>query len=300
MRFIFHYPETSGLDGDVLDAGPLREIAVAAERSGFDGFSLSEHPVPGARWLANGGHQTLDPFVALGYIAAATEQLRLLTHLAVAPYRNPFLLAKAAATLDKLSGGRVTLGLGTGYQKSEFHALGIDFDERNVLFDETLDTLPLHWSGEPFSYAGKHVNARDVIARPRPVQQPIPVWVGGNSKLTRRRVAERAQGWMPMTGGAQLSATARTPALGTVADLAAAIAELRAAASAAGRSDPIDVLYSYQGDGIEAPAVDADRHREAFAELEKAGVTWIVVSSRTNSNAATLAFLDAFGTTYLS
>ncbi|SEF56311.1 probable F420-dependent oxidoreductase, Rv2161c family [Thermomonospora echinospora] len=300
MRFIFHYPEANGPDGDVLDAGPLREVAVAVERSGFDGLSLSEHPVPGARWMASGGHQTLDPFVALGYAAAATERIRLLTYLAVAPYRNPFLLAKAAATLDRLSGGRMTLGLGTGYQKSEFYALGVDMDERNALFDEALDVLPLHWSGEPFSYQGRHFSARDVIARPRPVQDPIPIWVGGNSRLSRRRVAERAQGWMPMSGGAQLSATARTPALSSVGDLADAIAELREAAAAAGRSDRIDVLYSYHGDGIQSPAVEPDRHREAFAELDKAGVTWVVVSSRTSDPSATFEFIEAFGSTYLS
>lgn len=299
MHFFFHYPEPNGPDADVLDAGPLRDIAVAVERAGFDGLSLSEHPVPGARWLASGGHQTLDPFVALGYVAAATERLRLLTYLAVAPYRNPFLLAKAAATLDKLSGGRVTLGLGTGYQKSEFHALGVDFDERNTLFDETLDVLPLHWSGEPFSYQGRHFSARDVQARPLPTQDPIPIWIGGNSKLTRRRVAERAQGWMPMSGGAELSTTARTPELGSTGQLARTISELRTAADAAGRSEPVDVLYSYHGDGLEAPAAQPDRHREAFAELEKAGVTWIVVSSGTNSPAATQEWLDAFGSTYL-
>src|SRR5438067_7227562 len=98
MRFLFHYPEPNGPDGDVLDAGPLNEVAVAAERAGFDGFSLSEHPVPGARWLHAGGHQTLDPLIALAYVAAATERLRLVTNLVVAPYRNPFLLAKAAST----------------------------------------------------------------------------------------------------------------------------------------------------------------------------------------------------------
>ncbi|MFC5748987.1 LLM class F420-dependent oxidoreductase [Actinomadura rugatobispora] len=300
MRFIFHYPETSGPDGDVLDAGPIREVAIAAERAGFDGFSLSEHPVPGARWMASGGHQTLDPFVTLGYVAAATERLRLLTYLAVAPYRNPFLLAKAASTLDKLSGGRFILGLGTGYQKSEFYALGVDMDERNALFDEALDVLPLHWSGKPFSYQGRHFSAREVISLPRPVQDPIPIWIGGNSKLSRRRVAERAQGWMPMTGGAQLSTTARTPALGSVADLAVAVTELREAAAAAGRTDRIDVLHSYQGEGIQTPAAEPDRHREAFAEIEKAGATWVVVSSRTQDPAATLEFIDAFGSTYLS
>ncbi|WP_067680667.1 LLM class F420-dependent oxidoreductase [Nocardia miyunensis] len=299
MRFIFHYPETTGYDGDVLDAGPMREVAIAVERAGFDALSLSEHPIPGARWLASGGHQTLDPLVALGYIAGATERLRLLTYLAVAPYRNPFLLAKAAATLDKLSGGRVILGLGAGYQKSEFHALGIDFEERNALFDEALETLPLHWSGEPFSYAGRHFNARDVIARPRPVQDPIPIWIGGNSKLTQRRVAAHAQGWMPMSGGAQMSSTTRTPELGPIGQLAGDIAELRASAQQQGRTDPIDVVYSYHADGLGTPTDDPDRNRETFAELDKAGVTWIVVSSRTRERTATLDFIESFGATYL-
>ncbi|KAA9156229.1 LLM class F420-dependent oxidoreductase [Amycolatopsis acidicola] len=295
MRFLFHYPELPGPDGDVTDAGPVPGIAAAAERAGFDGFSLSEHPVPGARWLRSGGHQTLDPFVALGFAAAVTTRLRLLTYLAVAPYRNPLLLAKSASTLDKLSGGRLILGLGTGYQKSEFYALGVDMAERNALFDETLDVLPLHWKGEPFSYEGRHFSARDVMARPRPVQDPIPVWIGGNSKLSRRRAAERAQGWMPMSGGAQLSTTARTPSLGSLDDLARTITGLR---EEAGRQ--LDVLYSYQGEGLHSPALEPDRHREALAEIEKAGATWVVVSSGTRSASATLEFLDAFGSTYLS
>jgi probable F420-dependent oxidoreductase len=300
MRFIFHYPENVGDDSDLLDAGSFRAVAVAAERAGFDALSLSEHPVPGARWLASGGHQTLDPLVALACAAGATERLRLVTYLAVAPYRNPFLLAKAAATLDRLSGGRVTLGLGAGYQKSEFHALGVDFDERNALFDEALEALPRHWSGEPFSYQGRHFNARDVIARPRPVQNPIPIWIGGNSTLSRRRVAERGQGWIPMTGGAELTTTARTPELGTIEQVGAKIAEVRAAAQTAGRTDHIDLVYSYSGAGLENPAGDPDRHREAFAQLAKIGADWIVVSTRIGETAATLAFLEAFGATYLT
>ncbi|MGY2020875.1 LLM class F420-dependent oxidoreductase [Nocardia gipuzkoensis] len=299
MRFIFHYPETAGYDGDLLDAGPLPEIAAAAERHGFDGFSLSEHPAPGARWLGAGGHQTLDPFVALAFAAAATERLRLITYLTVAPYRNPMLLAKSAATLDKLTGGRMILGLGAGYQKSEFHALGVDFDERNALVDEALAVLPLHWSGEPFSYTGRHFSARDVVARPRPVQRPIPIWVGGNSRLSRRRVTEHAQGWIPMTGGAELSATARTPELGTVAELARKITEIRAGAAAAGREGHIDLVYSYNPPGITTPGADAERHRAALAELAQAGVDWIVVSGRKGDRRATLDFLAAFGETYL-
>lgn len=299
MHFIYHYPETGGTEGDMLDPGPVSEIAARAERAGFDAFALTEHPVPGARWLGAGGHQSLDPFVALGFAAAATSRIRLLTHLAVAPYRNPFLLAKAAATVDKLSGGRMILGLGAGYHKTEFYALGVDMEERNELFDEALDVLPLHWSGEPFSYKGRHFEARDVIARPRPVQDPIPIWVGGNSRRSRRRVAEKAQGWMPMLGSPQLARTARTPAIGSLEELAPLIAEVRDAAAAAGRTEPLDFLYSYQDGSLASPAVEADRHREAFAEIEKAGVTWVVISSSTHVPSATYDFLESFGATYL-
>ncbi|WP_405181876.1 LLM class F420-dependent oxidoreductase [Nocardia sp. NBC_01377] len=300
MRFIYHYPETAGYEGDLLDAGPLPEIAAATERNGFDGFSLSEHPAPGARWLAAGGHQTLDPFIGLAFVAAATERLRLITYLTVAPYRNPMLLAKTAASLDILSGGRVTVGLGTGYQKSEFHALGVDFEERNILFDEALDVLPRHWSGEPFSYTGRHFSARDVIARPRPPQQPIPLWIGGNSALSRRRVAERAQGWIPMSGGAELATTARTPSLGSVPELARKITEIRAHAQEAGRTDHIDVVYSYSDESITEPTVDVERHTAALAELGEAGVDWIVISNRTREYRETLDFIEGFGTTYLA
>lgn len=300
LRFIYHYPETNGTEADMLDVGPLGDVAQAAERAGFTGMSLTEHPVPGARWLGSGGHQSLDPLVALGYAAAVTRHLKLLTNLVVAPYRNPSLLAKAAATVDKLSQGRVILGLGAGYQKSEFHALGIDFEERNALFDEALDVLPLHWSGEPFSYHGRHFDARDVIARPRPVQDPIPIWIGGNSRLSRRRVASKAQGWMPMMGSAELVATARTVPITSLDQLAGMIAEIRDAAAQAGRTSAIDVLSSYQDWSIATPEAEPDRHREAFAGYEKAGVTHLVISCRTRTAAQTLEFIEAFGRAYLS
>jgi probable F420-dependent oxidoreductase len=300
MKFVFHYPETNGPEGDLLDSGPLDDVARAAERAGFDALSLTEHPVPGARWLASGGHQCLDPFVALGFVAAATERLRLLPHLALAPYRNPFLLAKAAATLDKLSGGRLILGLGAGYHKSEFHALGVDMDERGALFDEVLDCLPLHWSGEPFSYRGLHFDARDVVALPRPVQDPIPIWIGGNSKAARRRAAERAQGWMPMIGPAELAKTTDTPMLGSFSDVAVAIGEVARAAEAAGRTEPLDFLCSYGDASIHQPTVEPDRHRAAFAEMERAGLTWLIVSHPRGEPAATYEFVESFGETYLA
>lgn len=298
MQYMFVYPEANGTEGDLCDSGPVLEVAAAAEAAGFMGFAFTEHPAPGAKWLAAGGHQTLDPFVALGYVAAATTRLKLLTYLSVAPYRNPLLLAKAAATVDKLSGGRFILGIGTGYQKSEFFALGVDMEERNALFDEALDVLPLHWSGEPFSYKGRHFEARDVIARPRPVQQPIPIWIGGNSRLTLRRVAERGQGWMPLLGPPTLNVTARTPSIGSLPDIAAAISSLRAAA--ASRGEHIDVVYPYMDRTVTTPGADVERHRAGLAAIEAAGATWVMVSGPSGSATATLEFLDAFGASYIT
>ncbi len=300
LKFVFHYPETNGRDGDLLDSGGLDELARAAETAGFDALSLTEHPIPGARWLHSGGHQSLDPFVALAFVAAATTRLRLLTHLALAPYRNPFLLAKAAATVDKLSGGRFILGLGAGYQKSEFHALGVSLDERGALFDELLDCLPLHWKGEPFSYQGLHFDARDVIALPRPVQDPIPIWIGGNSKAARRRVVERAQGWMPMIGPAELARTTQTPMLASFDDVAAAIREVEEDAEAFGRTEPIDYLSSYNEVTLHHPTVDVERHRDAFAAIEEAGLTWVLVGHPRAAPTVVLDWLAAFGATHIA
>jgi probable F420-dependent oxidoreductase len=299
LRFVFHYPETQGSVGDLLDSGALDEVARSAEAAGFDAISLTEHPVPGARWLENGGHQSLDPFVALGFVAAATERLRLLTHLALAPYRNPFLLAKAAATVDKLSNGRFILGLGAGYQKSEFHALGVALDERGALFDEVLDCLPLHWKGEPFSYQGRHFDARNVVALPRPVQDPIPIWIGGNSAAARRRVVERAQGWMPMIGPPELARTADTTALATLDDVAVAVAALKEDAEARGRTEPIDFLTAYSAD-LTDPTAGVERHRDALGAIEAAGATHVLVTHPRAEPAVVLDWLAAFGETYCS
>jgi len=297
VEFILQFPELSGLDGDLLDSGDVGEIAARAEAAGFGGISFTEHPIPGANWLEHGGHQTLDPFIALAFAAAATERLRLLTYISVVPYRNPFLLAKTAASLDRLSGGRFTLGVGTGYHKTEFFALGVDFEERNALFDEALDVLPLAWSGEPFTYQGRHFDARNVIQRPLPAQRPIPIWIGGNSKLSRRRVAERAQGWMPMSGGPGLATTARTPHLSGLDDLAGLVAEVKDAAGE--RAASLDFVASYHDPLGPDPSVDAARHREAFAAYEAAGFTWMIVSARRPTPGEHRAFIESFGAAYL-
>ncbi len=296
MRYIYQYPEVQGTDTEMLDTGDVGELAAAAEAAGWDGFAFTEHPAPSARWLAAGGHQSIDPLVGLAHVAAVTTRLRLLTYLAVVPYRNPFMLAKSAATVDMLSKGRLVLGVGTGYLKSEFYALGVDFDERNDLFDEALDVLPLHWKGEPFSYQGRHFDARDIMARPRPVQDPIPIWIGGNSRRTLERVAAKAQGWMPLVGPPQLATTTRTPQLSSMDDVAAKIGALRDLAGPRGAS--LDIALAYNDHSIHEPEVDTDRHREGLNALEGAGATWTIVEGPAGSTTASLEFIEAFPRTY--
>jgi probable F420-dependent oxidoreductase len=297
VQFMYQYPETHGSQGDMLDAGPVAELAARAETCGWNGFAFTEHPVPGSKWLESGGHQSLDPFVALGHVAAVTSRIRLLTFLTVLPYRNPNLVAKAATTVDRLSNGRFTLGVGAGYMKAEYHALGVNFDERNDLFDEALDVLPLHWSGKPFDYEGRGFSARQVIGLPRPVQDPIPIWIGGNSAATRRRVAQRAQGWMPLTSAVDISATTRTPRIGSVDDLEGRIRALRE--EAGDRAAGIDIAVAYTDPTIAEPDVDIERHRDALGRLHEIGATWIVLPGPPGVYPATAELLESFARNYI-
>jgi probable F420-dependent oxidoreductase len=168
------------LGTEFVSAEGVAAVARAAEAAGFDGVYSTEHPFPDDDWLASGGHQALDPFVGLSFAAAATTRLRVLTNLCVLPYRNPFLAARAAASLDVLSGGRLDLGVGAGYLEGEFRALGVDFDGRNDRFDEAIAAITAAWSGESVRFAGDGFEARGNTMRPAPLQRPRPpVWVGG-------------------------------------------------------------------------------------------------------------------------
>ncbi len=163
MRFMLEYP----LLGEVDDGAWLRpanmvRFAQTAEAAGVSAIALTDHPAPSKKWLAHGGHETLDPFAGLCFLASATRTIRLMTFLAVVPYRNPLLLAKSMATVDVLSSGRATFTLGTGYLRSEFAALGVDFAERNELFDEAVEVLRGVWSTDGFHYEGRHFKALGV------------------------------------------------------------------------------------------------------------------------------------------
>jgi probable F420-dependent oxidoreductase len=296
MRFTLTYPLLHHPSPPELSTGgAVREVAQAAEEAGFDALAFTEHPMPSSRWLEAGGHDALDPFIALTWAAAATERLRLLTNITVVAYRNPFLLAKTVATLDALSGGRVILGAAAGYLKSEFRALGVDFEERNELFDEALEVLAMTWTGEPVTYTGRHFSADGNQLVPRPVQQPPPIWIGGNSTVARRRAAASAQGWMPFANPPQANRVVRTPSIWTADDLAPLLDEMAGWARDAGRG-PLDVHFGAGGGGTPgADDFDADDHRRKVEALGAIGVTWVGAGTVGDDLASVLAGIEIYG-----
>lgn len=195
MHFTVEHPlGRHGCAPELYQGAGLTRFLRAAEDAGFDAVAFTEHPAPSSRWLAAGGHASLDPLAALAFSAAVTTHMRLLTYLLVAPYRNPLLLAKTIATVDQVSAGRLTIGVGSGYLRSEFAALGVEFDERGPLLDEALDVLGRLWTEESYSGTGRHFSVREQVSVPGPVQLPHPpVWVGGNGRNARRRSCARAR-----------------------------------------------------------------------------------------------------------
>lgn len=279
MRFSVQLP-TDRVDGaGLLTAEAVGGLARSAEDAGFDAVYVTDHPFPPDRWLAAGGHHALDPFVALSFAAAATARVRLQTHVLVLAYRNPFAVAKAAASLDVLSGGRVTLGVAAGYLKGEFAALGADFEARNEALDEGIAALRAAWSGESVAFEGRGFRARGNTMRPVPRQRPgPPVWVGGNSRRAIRRAARLGDGWLPFPTRPGAAPHLRTAPLETPAQLRERLAWLHEEAAAAGRTAPLDVCFMPFGwDMFEEAPAEPRRLLDDVAELAEAGVTWLTV-----------------------
>jgi probable F420-dependent oxidoreductase len=279
---------------EFVDGGSLIRFARAAEDAGFRGISFTDHPAPSHKWLMAGGHDALDPFAALAFVAAATTEMRLIPHVVVLPYRNPFLVAKSAATIDALSGGRFVLCAAAGYLRSEYRALGVDFDRRNELFDEALEVIRGVWVEDEFAYEGTGFVAGGVTAYPKPAH--VPIWLGGNAKLTRRRVARYGDGWAPFPAGAQLAKTARTPALETLDDLAVMNDDLKRELEKVGR-DPatIDIHFSTRLPGPGSDTFSPAAHLDALEAMAAVGVTWNGASVPGTSLAAALEGLERYG-----
>ncbi|GAB2983310.1 LLM class F420-dependent oxidoreductase [Amycolatopsis acidiphila] len=279
MRFTLEYPiERTGYAPEFRLPENLARVVRAAEEAGFGAICFSEHPAPSTKWLAAGGHHTFDPLAALSFCAGVTSRIRLMTNLLVLPYRNPLLTAKTLSTVDVLSGGRLTVVAGSGYLRSEFAALGVDFAERNELFDEAVEVLAKAWTGEPVRFEGRHFRALDQQLRPPPVQAGLPLWIGGNSKAARRRVVAHGQGWSPLFAQGVDAKTVRTSPIETVEQLASAIDELRGELHEAGRSpDSVDVQTEAPVPAVAGGDPEAAAHLDELAKLASAGVTWALV-----------------------
>lgn len=282
-------------------AEAIAEVARAIESAGYDACFVTEHPFPTDDWLASGGHHALDPFVSLGVAAGVTERLLLHTNILVLAYRNPFLTAKALASLDVVSGGRVIVGAGAGYLEGEFAALGADFAGRNDRTDEALLAMQAAWSGESVSFDGQGFSAAGNTMRPPPVQTPRPpIWIGGNSPRAIRRAVDFADGWSPFPLPAAGAGRTRTAAIETVEDLAAGIGRMRDYAAERGREAPLDVNFVPFGLPMNARRVpEDDALHEQFAALEAAGVTWVTLGLPTKSRAGYLEALARFAETFL-
>jgi probable F420-dependent oxidoreductase len=259
---------------EFITADAITDIARVAEQSGFAAVHVTDHPAPDTKWLDHGGHHALDPFVALAFAAAATTDIKLLTNVYIAAYRNPFLGAKSIQSLAALSKGRLILGTAAGYLKPEFRALGVDFDSRGALLDEALDVLDKVLTGADVAYEGSSFTARGVRLRPLPAAPP-PVWVGGNSKPAVRRAVSRAQGWAPFnTFG--YAAASRTAEISTIEELELAINWARRYADEVGRTAPLDICFSAGTLLDDNRSVD-ERHA-TIARLAAAGVTWLTIA----------------------
>ena len=283
-------------------ADAIAEIAQAIERAGFDAAFVTEHPFPSDEWLGSGGHHALDPFVSLAIAAGATSTLRLHTNLLVLSYRNPFLTAKAIASLDAASGGRVIMGVGAGYLEGEFAALGADFANRNDVTDDAIVAMKAAWTGGSVAMKGEGYEAAGNTMQPPPVQQPHPpIWIGGNSPRARRRVVDFAQGWSPMPLPAAGTKRTRTSAIENVDDLSQAIGKMNEYAEKQGRTEPIDVNFVPFGLHMNTRKLpDDDAIREQFAALEAAGVTWVTLGFPPGDRAEYLDHVARFGEVFAS
>lgn len=181
-------------------AGELGAVARQADESGFFYVAVCDHTVIPRRLAGPMSTTWYDTTATLGWLAAATTRVRLLSHVFIAALRHPLRTAKEMATVDVLSGGRLIVGVGAGHVPEEFELLGVDFSRRGALLDEAIDGIAAGLSEEFPALPGPRWPASDLGVSPRPIQQPRPpIWVGGSSPAALRRAAARGEGWLPQT-----------------------------------------------------------------------------------------------------
>ena len=220
----------------------VRDVARAAEDTGFESLFVAEHThIPTSRRTAYpmGGElpaeyaRTQDPFIALMAAAGVTTHLKLGTGVCLVVERDPIVLAKEVSTLDVLTGGRVLLGVGAGWNEEELAHHGVVFADRFDVLRERVELMQRLWTEDEASYAGKHANLEPSWQWPKPVQLPLPVLVGGGGRRAMQLAVDLGGGWMPMP---------------STTKLADRLSTLRDVASAAGRPTPPVTMYLVRPD----------------------------------------------------
>ncbi len=298
MKFSYHLPVDRVKSPDeFLTYQAVVEMTQALERAGIDAAYVTDHPAPSDKWLESGGHHSLDPFVALSFAAAATTRLKLHANIIVLPYRNPFMTAKSVASLDVLSGGRVIMGIGSGYLEGEFKALGAPFQGRGAVMDEAIEVMKKVWTGQSVAFDGKFFQSDGNTALPVPLQRPHPpIWVGGNTDRAIRRAVETCDGWSPFPVKGKFSARVRTDEIASVEDLGRKIEQARALAHEIGRTKPIDVCMTPFALTMQSTAEpEAAPIIDGLAALAEVGVTWTSIALPCRDRRQYLDNVDWFG-----
>ena len=267
MRIGFNLP----ISGPMSDPSAMARCARLGEDLGFEYLTLTDHIAlpdvasPGYPYSATGEYYSPDPGVrheqltAAAWIAAKTETIRIVLAVMVVPHRPAILAAKMLTTIDVLSGGRLDIGIGAGWQKVEIDAVATTpFAERGAVTDEYLDAFKAVWTQSHVRYQGKYTRIDGLLVDPKPVQKPHPpIWVGGETGPSMRRAARIGNVWYPIGSN-------NANMLDTLPRLTAGIAKIRTLTAAAGR-DPAEmgVAYRVKRHGQEAPLA-TDGHRKLF------------------------------------
>jgi probable F420-dependent oxidoreductase len=285
MKLAVQFPSVFYRGGPAAITALVRGV----EQLGYDQVDMFDHvtmahPKEGRSTGAYPANMPLlEALTALAYFAAVTERVGLGTEVLVLPQRQPALVAKQVATIDILSGGRVRLGVGVGWQPAEYESLGVPFAERGRRMDECVQLLRAYWAEPTINFAGRHYTA-DAMAmdpKPRPGSAGPPIWMGGSAEAALRRTGRLGDGWLAGGGETPESATAR-------------MAIIRRAAEEAGR-DPAALGFQIQlGDPRDLGAM-----AERAARFTAAGFGWGTVSMTglyTSGARDVDAQLDALGT----
>jgi probable F420-dependent oxidoreductase len=252
------------------DLGAVREFAQAAEDLGYAHVLLYDHVVganierpdrAGGHWPYTHHDPFQEPFVALGYLAGVTQRVELVTGIVILPQRQTVLAAKQAATVDVLSGGRLRLGVGLGWNQVEYEVLGQDFHTRGKRLEEQVAVLRALWTQEIVTFHGRWHDIDEAGIKPLPVQRPIPLWMGGSAEPVLRRIGALADGWI-LAGGPS-------------PDLAEKVAHLQQYARAAGR-DPAEL--GIQG-AIPLRSGGPDQWRQDLNTWQELGATHAAVNT---------------------